>query len=230
VIQRRDLALLISQDVVELVAGSNLDQSNKHRGQGKPMKISLLRVLLLTIFCSHLTSCTHVDAKEDNIEALKQKKVAAVISGCTSNHNAEVLFFNPRAKGKCTTTWEGTDGRIFHINGYMDIAFVEPGAYEFVQYNKGKSFSYEKYTDSISIFNKLILKGGEVAYIGHLNVDVTKTRHALKAMSVVEKASLAKKYLEEAYPELTSKMQYSPITFTPAAEESKKFLSYLDKK
>jgi hypothetical protein len=193
------------------------------------MKIRLLRVLLLTICCNYLTSCTHVDTKGDNIEALKQKKVAAVISGCTSDHNAEILFFD-RAKGKCTATWEGSDGRIFHINGYMDIAFVEPGAYEFVQYNKGKNFSYEKYPEAIAIFNKLILKGGEVAYIGHLNVDVTKTRHALKAMSVVEKTSLAKKYLEETYPELTNKMHYTPITFTPAAEESKKFLSNLDKK
>ena len=187
-------------------------------------------LLVVILLCGHLVSCTDVSVREDNIKALKKGRVAAIVSGCTSSYNNSALFFEYKHERKCVSTWSNSYGETFYINGNTDIAFVNPGAYEFVGYETPKAFSYVKYPDTMSIFNKLNLKGGEIAYIGHLNVNLTKTKHVTTAMSFVKNKSLAQEYLKSIDPSLLNKMKYVPMSLTKSAQQSKALLSYLDKK
>lgn len=172
-----------------------------------------------------LTSCVNTKAL-NNLQQLQSGTVAGVVSGCTYIYEID-SWFEKEAIRKCLSTWQDEKGDRFSIDGHSGISFIKPGTYEFVALDAQAPLysTYKKHNGAISVFKKLSVKGGEVIYIGHLNVDARNTKQLLKSMTFSDKSELANTYLQKQYPTLVDKMQVSLVTFSTEAEMVKKLLS-----
>lgn len=185
---------------------------------------------LLLIFCLlGLISCSNEINKLKNFD---YKNHAIVMGGCVftgSNDNKE-----PKTQ-QCIMTWEqkGMEENKIKLTGNMDLQYVKPGIYEFSSFiaknNKKfdfwqfefkdlKNVKYQKFTGQISMLNDLVIRSGDVIYIGNLNIDVTKSKNALLATKIMIDQDKATEFLNLKYPKISSKLKLYKMSFTNEAK------------
>lgn len=187
-----------------------------------------ITIRLFIIFI--LSSCSHIHNKNDNISSVENKTKAAVISGCSYDYLSKFIV-TADSKQPCITTWKNIEtGDQFSTSGYDSINFIAPGIYEFIGYKSKLTnrSSYTKRPKALSVFSKLNIKGGDVVYIGHLNVNSKKTVSVLDSMSFYQNKEEAIKYLQSVYPTLVNKINYTPITFSKEAQMVKDVMNKID--
>jgi hypothetical protein len=194
------------------------------------------KILCLSLLL--LAACTH--NHNDGLQKFKAGQAAAVIGGCNYQYKDNFLFSKINAAQACIMTWQGEGSSQLQLTGKMAMQFVPPGEYEFVAFRAKDTTSfnflaqgrlpikhskYNKLPGQISIFNKITLKPGDVAYIGNLNVDVRKTGNALQTMHFHQYVDAAQKYLHKKQPDLLESLQIYNVDFTHAAKSWKKILN-----
>lgn len=178
----------------------------------------MIKICFIALSAMCLFSCAY----NKDMQAFENGKKAVVVGGCSFQYTTRL--FETDKKSGCEATWENNQGDRFSINKEIDIAFVNPGTYEFVGYKSNTSprASYRKYPGSISVFSKISIQSGEVIYLGNLDIDSRHTRHLLKAITLSQDLDQARIYMKAHYPTLADKMRPALITFSKKAEEVKK--------
>lgn len=156
------------------------------------------------------------------MQAFENGEKAVMVGGCSFQYTTRL--FETDKKSSCEASWENSQGETFSIGKEIDIAFVNPGTYEFVGFKSKNAplVIYRKYPGSISVFSKISIQSGEVIYLGNLDIDSRHTRDLLKSITLSQELDQARIYMKAHYPTLADKMKLAPITFSKNAEEVKK--------
>ncbi len=181
------------------------------------------KIFSIIIFLILTSSCTHHYIKDSEIQGLKRKENAVIISGCRYYHSTN-SFFSTNGEKNCTAIWKNEKGEKIEFSGAIDIMFVKPGNYEFISY-KSETGKYKLYPGAVSVFKKVNVKAGQVKYIGTLKVDAQKSFAVYDSMKFIVETQKVKQILQESAKYLLSRLVVEPASFSERAQKFKKLFS-----
>jgi hypothetical protein len=188
------------------------------------------QTLFLLLIGFNLVACK---TPQENLQDLKEKKVAAVISGCR--------FTDGDKKSSCETKWRLVNdlSQVYYAGhrfvGYTSVTFIPPGTYTFYNmcaYSSDKLFCYTRGWDKPSMLTNFTVSGGEVVYIGDFEIDISKTRlmiHAIKPFYAKDNTVYLKKYFPTYFnDESNFDIQDRVVSLTPIVKFAKKYIPMIE--
>ncbi|MFQ3307634.1 MAG: hypothetical protein ACI8ZF_000894 [Candidatus Midichloriaceae bacterium] len=214
-------------------------------------KLQFFKNIVFLILLLILPSCaTYKKTPEQNMLDFKEGRVGAVISGCRAQHFDYPLFsrklellqipchaswrnfeYNKKnIKKSLHSHWNPFEADTATFYGFMNIQFLEPGTYRFLEFSASLDTSrYVAYSskDKSSIFTDFTVKAGEVIYIGDLFVDLAKSTKLVLHSFSMRYYKLDNIQIDKKYAELEYKIQNRYVTLTESAAFAKKYIPIL---